>query len=672
MNPFEILWHRSKMNMRRIGMQIWTAAWSVGIRFKILGIVLGLVLLFGVGVTMYVRHTVEIALREELELRGQSIAVDLAARSTDYLLTNNTYALHTLVMDTVANNEDLRYALVIDAEGRVVAHSFGNGLPKGLFEANTVAVGERSKLQLLKTEEGWIWDVAALAYEGQAGIARVGLSETRLRTAVGSITGRLLTATALASVLGLAGSFLLTWILTRPIMELARITQAIGQGDLQQEARVWTGDEIGRLGRVFNTTIASLRGANTENQRYSQQLLQRNRELAALYAVATTLDSPQDLRHILDRALAAAMEATGSLAGWVTLIDEQTGLKELACWNGLEDSIACLEDREKSPCQCQIAIDLKRPLVISLKDTCPVKGMLLSTGERVMCHATAPLTAKGKSLGVINLAGSNGEAFSFDDLDLLGALAHELAVAVENAHLWEELKRKEELRGKLLDAVITAQEEERKRIARELHDDTGQAITSLMVGLRIAAEAPSLAEMVARLTGIREIAAETLVGLRSLVRDLRPSLLDDLGLEAALVKYIDTYRAKLGIPVDLEIAGLQSDRRLAPHIELALFRIIQEALTNIAKHANAHSVSVVVEAREATVVAVVEDDGIGFDVQQAPSSALEDAHLGLYGMRERAILLGGQLEMESSPGHGTTVQVVLPVNSYGTAGTQNG
>ncbi|MCL4371160.1 MAG: HAMP domain-containing protein [Chloroflexi bacterium] len=609
--------------------------------------------------TLYVRHTLEVSLREQLEMRGVSIAADLGARSTDLLLTNNIYALHTLVYDTVNNNEDLRYAFVLDERGQVAAHSFDNGFPRGLREANSASSDERSRLQLLWTEEGWVWDVAAPILGGRAGTARVGLSESRLSAAVGSITNQLLVATGLASALGLVAAFLLTWILTRPILELVSVTRSIGQGDLKRRAPIRANDEIGRLGQAFNRMVADLSRSREESDRYDEQLRRRNRELAAINAVTSTVGSPLDLRLTLDRALAAALDATGFEIGWVTLLN--AGHKDLVCCAGLAEEIVRKEAAEPSTCLCQQAIEQRRPSVITLCEICPARAAVLSDGQPVTCHATAPLMVQGRTLGVLNVASSEARPFFVEDLNLLSAIAQEIAVAVENARLWEELKQKEELRGRLLDAVITAQEEERKRVARELHDETGQAITSLMVGLRVAAEAPTAEEMRTQLGDLRAIAVQALADLRALARELRPSLLDDLGLEAALKRYVGVYSTKSGVDVDLEIIGFGANRRLLPQVELTLFRIIQEALTNVAKHARAHNVSAVLEWRAGSVVAVVEDDGVGFDVAKIMSSSQEDAQLGLHGMRERALLVGGQLELESTPGHGTTVYVEIPV-----------
>jgi signal transduction histidine kinase len=179
-----------------------------------------------------------------------------------------------------------------------------------------------------------------------------------------------------------------------------------------------------------------------------------------------------------------------------------------------------------------------------------------------------------------------------------------------------------------------------------------------MVGLRAASDACEPTAR-ARLEDLRSIAAQTLDSVKRLARELRPPLLDDLGLPAALERYLASYRATFHLNTDLQVTGFNTNGRLAPEIELALYRIVQEALTNVAKHAQARNVSVVVERKERSVIAIVEDDGKGFDVYTVTASG-DESHLGLYGMRERAELLGGRLHIESTPGKGSSVFVEIP------------
>ena len=223
----------------------------------------------------------------------------------------------------------------------------------------------------------------------------------------------------------------------------------------------------------------------------------------------------------------------------------------------------------------------------------------------------------------------------------------------------EDLKHKEEMRVQLLAKVIGAQEDERKRIARELHDETGQALTSMMVGLKFIENSASTAQAREKIAEMRTLAAQTLDEVHHLAMELRPSLLDDLGLFAAVQRYTREYSANMGIDVDSHIDGLMW-HRLPSEIEVAVYRIIQEALTNIAKYAEAKKVSVVLRYRDSSLVAVIEDDGKGFDIDSVMASA-DGKKLGLFGMYERASLIGGTLTIESKRGVGTTVFLEVPL-----------
>ena len=234
----------------------------------------------------------------------------------------------------------------------------------------------------------------------------------------------------------------------------------------------------------------------------------------------------------------------------------------------------------------------------------------------------------------------------------------ELAVAFN--YMTEELHDKEVLRGRLLEKIITAQEDERKRIARELHDETGQAITSLMVGLKALEGATSLEEVRDTADQLRTVAAQTLDSLHSLALELRPSVLDDLGLVAALRRYLKDYAVSFGLDADFEAVGLE-EKRFTPQVETTLYRIVQEALTNVARHAEASHVSVLLEQRMGSVIGIVEDDGRGFDLE-VPLTSGQPTRLGLHGMQERASLVGGKLTLESTPGIGTTVFIEIPLD----------
>jgi two-component system sensor histidine kinase UhpB len=211
--------------------------------------------------------------------------------------------------------------------------------------------------------------------------------------------------------------------------------------------------------------------------------------------------------------------------------------------------------------------------------------------------------------------------------------------------------------------IINAQEEERKRIARELHDETSQVLTSLLISLAILEEAVQTEEARKRISDTRVLAHQTLRAINSLSIDLRPSALDDLGLLPALRWYLKEYQQKCSIEVDFHAVGLKD--RLPPEMEIALYRIVQECLTNTARHAGAHKVSIDLREELDAVTGIIEDDGEGFDLAALLKMPRQERGigrgLGLTGMQERAALLNGKLEIHSIPGHGTTVEVFMPL-----------
>ena len=235
------------------------------------------------------------------------------------------------------------------------------------------------------------------------------------------------------------------------------------------------------------------------------------------------------------------------------------------------------------------------------------------------------------------------------------------AAARDNARLYAELQRKEQLRGELLRRVISAQEDERKRIARELHDETSQSLTALMVGLDTVhmASAQDIEKANKHLEGSKTIAASLLRNIHRLVADLRPSLLDDLGLVPAIAWYGEQRLKPLGIKFSMEEDELAV--RLPPSIETALFRIFQEAVTNIIRHAHATAVVVKLARREGEVVLMVSDNGCGFDPQALEPADAHGRGLGLGGMQERASILGGEFQLETGPGKGTVITITLLV-----------
>jgi signal transduction histidine kinase len=258
-----------------------------------------------------------------------------------------------------------------------------------------------------------------------------------------------------------------------------------------------------------------------------------------------------------------------------------------------------------------------------------------------------PLVARGEPIGVLIAHDKIGADRRFSSADL--RLAEQFAVRASSA---VDISRR--VARDALSRVVAGQEVERRRLARELHDETGQALTSILLGLRGVDEAASSPATKKAVSDLRELVVKTLQDVRRLAVQLRPTALDDFGLVAALERLVQTFAEMTGIEVDLE--PRLGAERLPPEVETTLYRLVQEALTNVVKHAEARHVSILLARREGSVIAVIEDDGLGFD-----PDARDGDGVGLLGMQERVELHDGRLTVESAPEAGTTLRIEIPL-----------
>jgi len=258
-----------------------------------------------------------------------------------------------------------------------------------------------------------------------------------------------------------------------------------------------------------------------------------------------------------------------------------------------------------------------------------------------------PLIVRDQAIGVIAAHDklADDPRFTDDDWRLAEQFAVRASVAVD---LSQRVARDS------LRRVVAGQELERRRLARELHDETGQALTSILLGLRSVEEAKDEEALRTAAASLRELIVATLQDVRRLAVELRPKALDDFGLVPALERLVQTFTEHTGIEVQLQ--SQLGPERLGEEAETALYRLVQEALTNIVKHAHARTVSILLVRHERRVTAVIEDDGRGFEPSRQHAGGL-----GLVGMRERAALVGGHLTIESSEGGGTTIAIEVPV-----------
>ena len=389
-----------------------------------------------------------------------------------------------------------------------------------------------------------------------------------------------------------------------------------------------------------------------------------HRYLSALNAVASVVSQSLDLDTVLSSALDKTLEIMKGEIGGILLLDEE---RQMLCYRvhrGLSDRYVgemCISLGEGIA--GKVARTGEAILVEDISMDPRAAHPDLITTEGLRAFASVPLRSKEKVLGVINIASHETHKFSPEDIQLLESIAAQIAIAIENAKLHQEVQHKEEVRGELLREIFSIQEEERRRIARELHDETSQSLASLAASLEAALRVlPASADKVkARLRKAQALSISVLDEINKLIYELRPTLLDDLGLVAATRWLADNHLGGAGVTVDFKSVG--RERRLPPQVETALFRVIQEAISNIARHAHAKNASIRLHFKRSVVSVNVRDDGSGFDVKEAVGSKDRPRGLGLVGMKERVGLVNGTLNIRSYPGGGgTEIDIEIPWN----------
>jgi len=411
------------------------------------------------------------------------------------------------------------------------------------------------------------------------------------------------------------------------------------------------------------TRVVELIRDVTEERKIRESLERKNQQLSILNAIAMTTNQSLDLGEILGRALDQLLKLTSIDAGAVFLQEDLLKELSLVAYRGLSEETANLASRMGMLDGACGGVMEKGHLVI-VPDLSRYRGKRARSlrGEQLNTLVHVPLVAKGSVLGSMCVATRNRHEFSTEEQELLSVIGSQIAVAVENARLYAEVQRKEQLRGELFKKAIFAQEEERKRIARELHDDTSQALAAMMFAAEESQEMDDLTAIKQRLEGIRDLAQHTLDNVHKIIFDLRPSMLDHLGLVPALRWLAASRLESKGIRVTIE--EISPQKRLPAELETALFRVVQEAITNIARHAAARTVAILLYFYEKQATISIEDDGIGFDLEELTITPDSSRGLGLLGMQERVELMGGELEINSTPNFGTQVHIRVPLNGH--------
>ena len=384
----------------------------------------------------------------------------------------------------------------------------------------------------------------------------------------------------------------------------------------------------------------------------AEQLRRRNRELSILIAIARALNQSVDLDQALRATLAQVAELLDLRTGWIWLLDEETGESYLAAAQDLPPGLAANPRRMEGTCYCLDTFragDLAGAANVNVVTCSRLKRLMEGTGG-LRYHASIPLYAYDKKLGVLNVASPDWRELSADDLELLHAIGDLLGIAVERARLY--------LRSAQMGAL-----EERNRLAREIHDTLAQGLAAIALRLEsvdalleAGTAAPDTARMRAAVEQALGLTRANLEEARRSVLDLRAASLEGQTLTQALHALAAEVEREGGGRVTCEITG--SARPLPARIETGLYRIAREAMNNVARHAHATRarLSLVMTPEEARLV--IEDDGRGFDTAEAPQG-----RYGLRGMSERARLLGGRLRVATSPGEGTRIEAVIPLRA---------
>ena len=292
-------------------------------------------------------------------------------------------------------------------------------------------------------------------------------------------------------------------------------------------------------------------------------------------------------------------------------------------------------------------IDQPGPLVQSL------------IAEGIRSYINIPLVAQDEMIGIVNLASDHPGAFNSEHIEVAMEVANQLAVALQQTRLYEQVASGRTRLEALSRQLLEAQETERRHLARELHDEIGQSLSMIKIDLQTIQYLPQASSLTPRLAESLEIIEHALQQVRALSVELRPSLLDDLGLIPALRWYVDRQAQRGGLSARFVADPLEA--RLIPELETVCYRIAQEALTNVVRYAQARRVEVELRQRQAELWLTIRDDGVGFDAPAALSRAVHGGSLGLLSMQERTLLVGGQLEIESTLQVGTTIRACLPL-----------
>ncbi|MDR7543897.1 MAG: histidine kinase [Armatimonadota bacterium] len=431
-----------------------------------------------------------------------------------------------------------------------------------------------------------------------------------------------------------------------PLSALVTTVRRVAGGEYQARAEVRGGDELAVLARSVNEMAERIEhytaGLTTQIGDLTGRLASLGIFGRALTEASDLSAAMEEMTHGLRDVLRADLAAIYLTDGGMLCLAHRSGSGELPPRVAVGAGVIGRAAARRQP--------------VGEPEFEPAPG---SAGPTL----AVPLVFKDRVMGALVVARHAWWPFSDADTSLLVTLSNQLSIAMENVRLFQEVREKEAHRGELLSKLITAHEDERRRIARELHDEVSQSLTGLMMTITAAEGVHDEQVLRQRLTAIYAAAEATLEEVRKIIHDLRPTALDDLGLVSAVRVHARNMLEAAGVRLTFEASGF-GQRRLPAAVETTVFRVAQEAITNVARHARATAATVALRLENGTLHVLVEDNGRGFDPHQVLGRR-EDRPVGILGMQERAALIGGSLEIDAQPGRGARVRLVVPLKEMG-------
>jgi signal transduction histidine kinase/HAMP domain-containing protein len=603
----------------------------ISLRTKVLTGVVLLIVMMSILSLALIQISVPEKIESEILKRAIFLSHDIAYESTEYILQEQLLELELNLYRNLRIAPGAEYIFIQDADGDVIAHTFGDSFPVNLVDVNSASQGQPYNIQHIKNKDNRIIDIAMPLLDGELGTVRLGMSAMPIIKGISDVTGTVVAVVVGVLILGGVAAMILADRVTRPISALIGAINNITAGRFENIVTVDSRDEIGQLATTFNQMVNRLKATTVHRDKLISEIEERVEIAKKLH------ESKQDWENTFN-----------TLTDMITVHDKDFNIIRS---NNEAKKILDLPMFTEMP-------KIKKGDVKCFKryhgTDAPPEGCpscdCLKTGEPASFELYEPHLGKHIEIRAIP---------RFDEDQNIIGLVHVVRDISQRVEAQRQIeKSREELR--LLNSYLqNLREEERTRIAHEIHDELGQSLTALKIEVSWLAKKLGSRDRIMKdkLADIEAITESTIHAMRKIAYELRPGVLDDIGLQAALELQVEDFRKHTGIECDITLD--KEIDRLEHQLSTAVFRIIQETLTNVARHSEATKVSGFVHLSNGSVSAQITDNGVGFSEEDVSRKV----HLGIAGMKERARQMGGEVTVEGVPNEGTKVSVQMPFST---------